>query len=94
MEKINFDKALEKDTGAITALENGKEVGKLIFSHTESELIVDHTEVNPEKRGGNIGPQLVKEALQLSQHRNLDIDSNCGYAKKVLQRLKSKGPSD
>jgi uncharacterized protein len=83
MENIKFKKSFEEDSGAI-----GFEVGKLLFSHNDDELIVDHTEVTAEKRGADLAPQLVKEALKLSKEKNLDIKSNCSYASKVLQRIK------
>ncbi|MBS9524851.1 N-acetyltransferase [Litoribacter alkaliphilus] len=88
MEAITFKRNLDQSNSSIVAVEQEKEVGRIEFSLQSSKLTINHTEVSPEKRGGELAKTLVFKTKELSEEKNIGIESNCPYAKKVLQKEK------
>ncbi len=72
--------------GAFFIEEDGEWVAELTYIKSgESEITIDHTEVDPKLRGENIGEDLVAEAVEYARKNNLKIKATCPYAKKVLE---------
>jgi len=49
-------------------------------------IIIDHTYVPPESRGGDIALRLVERAVADARERNLQIEPQCSYVAKVFER--------
>jgi uncharacterized protein len=87
MEIQQFDR---ESKGFFKAEENGKEAGRMTYSWAGKEkFIIDHTEVNPDFRGLNVGNQLVIAAVDFARKQNLKIIPLCPFAKSVFDRDQS-----
>ena len=51
-----------------------------------NKIIIDHTDVNPEFKGKNIGKQLVMKAVEYARENKLKIMPLCPFAKSVFDR--------
>lgn len=74
--------------GAFKAVENNIEAGLMTYSWAgKNKFIIDHTEVNPDFAGKNIGKQLVMKAVEFARENNLKIMPLCPFAKSVFNRV-------
>lgn len=84
MEIKQFDR---ESKGFFKAEEDGKEAGRMTYSWAgEDKIIIDHTEVNPEFKGKNVGKQLVMEAVNFARKEQIKIIPLCPFAKSVFDR--------
>ncbi|MGF2615845.1 GNAT family N-acetyltransferase [Rossellomorea aquimaris] len=65
--------------------ENSPEA-ELVYSSDPKALVIEHTVVSEQLRGQGVGEKLVDEAVQYARENNLKIDSQCPFAKRVLER--------
>ncbi|MBB3838237.1 hypothetical protein FHS57_002242 [Runella defluvii] len=73
--------------GFFKASEDGKEAGRMTYSWAGSDkFIIDHTEVNPDFKGKNVGLQLVMAAVDFAREKNLKIIPLCPFAKSVFDK--------
>ncbi|PSL03358.1 GNAT family N-acetyltransferase [Cecembia rubra] len=73
--------------GFFKAIEEDREAGRMTYSWAgENRFIIDHTEVNPEFKGKNVGKQLVMAAVNFARENNLKIIPLCPYAKSVFDK--------
>ena len=65
--------------------ENEKQLALLTYKKSGDGVItIDHTEVDSNFRGKNIGEDLVAEAVKFARENNLKIVPTCPFAKKVI----------
>jgi uncharacterized protein len=84
MDIQQFDR---ESKGFFKAEENGQEAGRMTYSWAGKEkFIIDHTEVNPQFRGRNVGNQLVMAAVEFARKQNLKIIPLCPFAKRVFEK--------
>lgn len=70
--------------------ENGEVKAKVTYSRMEDRgIIIDHTEVDEELRGENIGTSLVKHAVNYARENDLKLVATCPFAKTVIKRDES-----
>ncbi len=73
--------------GFFKATEDDKEAGRMTYSWAgENRIIIDHTEVNPEFKGKNVGKQMVLAAVDFARKNNIKILPLCPFAKSVFDR--------
>ena len=73
--------------GFFKASEDGKEAGRMTYSWAGNDkFIIDHTEVNPDFKGKNVGLQLVMAAVDFAREKNLKIIPLCPFAKSVFDK--------
>lgn len=73
--------------GVFQAMEDGKEAGAMTYSWAgEDKMIIDHTEVNPEFKGRNVGNQLLMALVQYARENNIKIIPLCPFAKSVFDK--------
>jgi predicted GNAT family acetyltransferase len=53
---------------------------------TPNKMVIEHTEVDDELRGQNIGFQLVQAGVEYARQHNIKITVWCPFAKKVFDR--------
>lgn len=76
--------------GYFRASENDIEAGRMTYSMAGTSMfIIDHTEVNPDFRGQNVGNQLVMEAVDFARRENLKVLPLCPFAKSVFDKTSS-----
>ncbi len=72
--------------GAFFIEEDGEWVAELTYIKSgDSEITIDHTEVDPKLRGENIGEDLVAAVAGYARQNNLKVKATCPYAKKVIE---------
>ncbi len=79
----------ERDSkGFAMAREDGKRAGMMTYSIASEELIIiDHTEVEPEFKGKNIGKLLLYKIVEMARERNVKILPLCPYANAMFKKL-------
>jgi len=73
--------------GAFKAMEAGREAGEITYSMAgEGKMIIDHTEVNPDFKGKNVGKNLVMAAVDYARENDIKIMPLCPFAKSVFDK--------
>ena len=69
-------------------VENDGEVQAEMFYHmtAPNKMVIEHTEVDDELHGQNIGYQLVEAGVQYARQHNIKITVWCPFAKKVFEK--------
>lgn len=62
-------------------------LAELIYMKKEPDtMIIEHTEVDDELKGQNVGYQLVHMAIEYARTHNLKVIPMCPFAKAVIDR--------
>lgn len=73
--------------GIFTAVDDEKRAGEMTYSiKDEKNVVIEHTEVDPEYQGKGVGKKLVEEAANFARKNNLKITPECTYARKVMEK--------
>lgn len=92
MEEFSFDNMKIEhfnttEKGFFKAIDNGNDAGRMTYTWAGADkIIIDHTEVNPEYRGENIGENLVMEAVKFAREKQIKIMPLCTFAKSVFDK--------
>lgn len=82
IERVEQDK-----NGYFSAVINEREAGKMTYSWSgETQITIDHTEVNSEYQGKGVGKALVEKSAEFAREKNLKIRPQCSFAKKIMER--------
>jgi predicted GNAT family acetyltransferase len=78
----------QTDNKGMFYVENDGEVKAEMIYHmtTPNKMVIEHTEVDDELRGQNIGFQLVQAGVEYARQHNIKITVWCPFAKKVFDR--------
>ena len=67
--------------------QGGKELAEMTYSMpSPDKLIIEHTEVDDELRGKNVGLQMVTSAVEYARANAMKIIPLCPFAKSVFDR--------
>jgi predicted GNAT family acetyltransferase len=84
---MNIEQIDRENKGYFKASEEGKEAGRMTYSWAGKErFIIDHTEVNPEFKGKNVGKKMLMTAVNFAREHKLKIIPLCPYAKSVFDK--------
>lgn len=83
---MDIDHNKSESRGTFTASEDGKNAGKMNYSRKGENIVIEHTEVNPEFQGKGVGKKLVQGAVDYARESKIKIVPQCSYAKKVMER--------
>lgn len=73
--------------GAFVAYEENMKVGEMTYSIAGADkIIIDHTEVDPEQKGKNIGKLLLQKAVEHARENNIKIIPLCPFAKAMFDK--------
>ena len=71
--------------GAFYIEENGEWTAEMTYVRSgDSEITIDHTEVDRKYRGQGIGEMLVAEAVRYARANGFKVNATCVFAQKVL----------
>lgn len=74
--------------GYFKAEVSGLEAGRMTYSWTgKDKFIIDHTEVNPDFKGKNIGKQMIMASVNYARDTNVKIIPLCPFAKSVFDKV-------
>ncbi|WP_166334967.1 GNAT family N-acetyltransferase [Sphingobacterium chungjuense] len=83
VEQVNHD-----NKGYFKATEDNKEAGRMTYSWAgDSRIIIDHTEVNPDFKGKNVGKTILMEIVNFAREKNIKILPLCPFAKSVFDKV-------
>jgi uncharacterized protein len=78
---------IQKGSNKFYLGQNEKEPkAELVYSGDEGTMVIEHTYVSEQLRGQGVGGKLVDQAVQYARDHDLKIDSQCPYAKSVLEK--------
>ncbi|MFC5195372.1 GNAT family N-acetyltransferase [Bizionia hallyeonensis] len=78
----------QENKGFAMARENNKRAGLMTYSIAgEQHIIIDHTEVDPEFQGKNIGKQLLYKIVEMAREKNIKITPLCPYTNAQFKKL-------
>ena len=67
--------------------QDGAILAEMVYTMpSPNKMIIEHTEVNEELRGQNVGLQLVKTAVEFARANNIKIIPLCPFANSVFKR--------
>jgi predicted GNAT family acetyltransferase len=67
--------------------QDGAILAELVYTKpSDDKMIIEHTEVDDELRGKNVGLQLVNTAVDYARKQNLKIIPLCPFAKSVFDK--------
>jgi predicted GNAT family acetyltransferase len=70
------------------AKEGNKRAGLMTYSIAgEDHIIIDHTEVDPEFKGQNIGKQVLYKIIEMAREKNIKITPLCPFANAMFKKL-------
>ncbi len=73
--------------GAFFINEENEMVAELVYSVTQdNQMIIEHTEVDKDLRGGNLGYELVHKAVDLARSHQYTVIPLCTFASAVLEK--------
>ncbi|HYE54219.1 MAG TPA: GNAT family N-acetyltransferase [Chitinophagaceae bacterium] len=74
--------------GKFYVVQEGRELAEMAYTMpSPDKMIIEHTEVNDELRGRNVGAQMVKQAVEYARSNNIKIIPLCPFAKSVFDRV-------
>jgi predicted GNAT family acetyltransferase len=82
---MNVQHKQNKESGAFTMDDNGAKKAEMTYTlSAKNEMVINHTEVDKELRGKDIGQQLVKAAVDYSRKNGIKIIPVCSFAQAIL----------
>ena len=73
--------------GAFFINEKEEMVAELTYSMTpENQMMIEHTEVDEDLRGGNLGYELVHKAIDYARSHKYTVIPLCRFARAVLEK--------
>ena len=83
---ISIEHVNTKPKGYFKALENVVEAGRMTYTMAGEKLIIDHTEVNPDFKGRNVGKLLLMELVNFVRENNIKVVPLCPFAKAMFEK--------
>ena len=75
------------EKGYFKAVEGEKQAGKMTYTWAAADrIIIDHTEVNSEFRGQDVGKKMVYAAVEFAREKGISIIPLCPFAKSVFAK--------
>lgn len=67
--------------------EDEEMVAELTYSMTpENQMMIEHTQVDEERRGGNLGYELVHKAVDYARSHQYTVIPLCQFARAVVEK--------
>lgn len=70
--------------GALVLRDGDAVVGRLDYRVEGTQLVVDYVQVDPARRGQQLGVRLVEAAVVWARERGWTVVPLCGYARRVI----------
>lgn len=76
--------------GRFSALDGDKTAGSIFYTFAgETNMILDHTEVNDAYRGQSIGKKILMFIVEFARENNIKIIPLCPFVKSVFDKTES-----
>jgi len=78
----------QENKGYFLALDGDIEAGRMTYSWAGNDkFIIDHTDVNPNYKGKNIGKQMIMKAVEFARENKILIIPLCPFAQSVFEKV-------
>lgn len=61
-------------------------LARLMYAQTDNQMLLEHTEVDDELRGRNVGYEMVSAAVAFARQHNLKIVPVCPFVQSVFDK--------
>lgn len=79
-----------EQNGTFLAMSEETEAGRMTYSwRNRDRIVINHTEVQTQFQGKNIGKQLVMAAVDFAREKNIKIVPQCSFARGVFDKDQS-----
>lgn len=77
-----------ENKGFVIATEANKRAGVMTYSRAgENHIIIDHTEVESEFKGQDIGKKLLYKIVEMAREKDIKITPLCRFANAMFMKL-------
>ncbi len=77
-----------ENKGFAVARDDGKKAGLMTYSIPGSDfIIIDHTEVEDEYKGQDVGKKLLYKIVEMAREKNIKILPLCPFANAMFKKL-------
>jgi predicted GNAT family acetyltransferase len=73
------------NSGTFFIEKSGERIAEMTYEQHNGKMVIDHTQVDDQLRGQNIGFELVKQGVDYARRSGLRIIAACPFAKKVIE---------
>lgn len=73
-------------TGRFFVNKDGKDVAEMTYTWKGAHINIDHTLVDEQLKGNNIGGQLVEAAVNWAREKHFKISATCSFARAVFAK--------
>jgi predicted GNAT family acetyltransferase len=84
--ELTIEHRIEPSAGAFLLLQRGEQVGEIFYTLEGERVVIEHTEVDPELRGRNLGLELVRAAMAWAREEHRPVRADCPFARKMIAR--------
>ncbi len=86
---MNIERTEDGKQGKFFIEENENQIALMTYEKTGADKItINHTEVDSNHRGENLGKDLVGAAVKFARENDLKIAATCPFAAKILSATK------
>ncbi|HEX8549418.1 MAG TPA: GNAT family N-acetyltransferase [Cytophagaceae bacterium] len=76
-----------EENGTFLAMNEEVEAGRMTYSWRNGDrIVINHTVVQPDFQGKNIGKQLVMAAVDFAREKNIKIVPQCSFARRIFDK--------
>ncbi|MEO6948224.1 MAG: GNAT family N-acetyltransferase [Ginsengibacter sp.] len=79
---------LDNGEGAFIIKHENKQAGEMIFQLSGTEMIVNHTEVDPQFEGKGLAKKMFLKMIKYARENKLKVVANCSYVQAQIQKNK------
>lgn len=74
--------------GVFIIQNENQQAGKMMFQISGKEMIVNHTEVDPQFEGKGLAKKMFLKMIEYARANKLKVIANCSYTQAQIQRHK------
>jgi len=84
---LDIQHSIKGNKGKFFIEKDGVQLAEMVYTMTDPhKMIIEHTEVDDQLRGQNVGNQLVKAGVDFARTNNIKIIPLCPFANSVFKR--------
>jgi predicted GNAT family acetyltransferase len=84
---INVQHSIKGNKGKFFIEREGIQLAEMVYTMPDpGKMIIEHTEVDDQLRGQNVGNQLVKAGVDFARAHNIKIIPLCPFANSVFKK--------
>ena len=78
----------DNNNGSFIIKNDNQQAGEMVFQLSGKEMIVDHTEVEPQFEGKGFAKKMFLKMIEYARENHLIVVANCSYVQAQIQKHK------